>query len=72
MAEFIPPHGGIVRVEWATLDGELWVGSRSGVHAGRVQLAGVRFRASDGGGWWLGDYPTLPIARRIVESAPYR
>jgi hypothetical protein len=51
---------------WVFVDTGLWAGSAGGSHLGRIEAFGRRFRAIDGRGSWLGDYPTLEIAQRIV------
>jgi hypothetical protein len=54
-------------VQWEQLRPGIWWGSRGGDLVGSISQQGWRFRTRDAADTWLGDYPTLVIARSIVQ-----
>jgi len=57
---------------WGLAGSDVWSGSAGGTYLGCVESFGVRYRARDAHGWWLGDYPSLKIASSIIEGAGAR
>jgi hypothetical protein len=55
---------------WHPMLPGLWSGWAGDAYRGSVETFGARYRARDSRDSWLGDYPTLGLASRVIERTP--